>query len=212
MSFMDAAAAPDLPLTGRIRARVADPRAWAVLEAGYGAFLQFGLRRTSMQDIADRAGMSRAALYLHYRNKEDIFHALMEAYFAAAADAVAEALARQGDPVEALTAAFEAQMGDAAEMMHRSPHADELLSAKHGIARDLMADGYARLARVYGDWLVAGLAAGRIAPEAVGPDPQAAARAMLAALDGLKQAGLDWEDYLEARDRLARMFGRALRP
>jgi AcrR family transcriptional regulator len=211
MTFMDAAAR-SLPLTERIRARVADPRAWAVLEAGHGAFLQFGLRRTSMQDIADRAGMSRAALYLHYRNKEDIFHALMEAYFAAAAEAVAEALAAHDDPVEALTAAFEAQMGDAAEAMLRSPHADELLSAKHGAPREIAQEGYARLAEVYGDWLARALASGRVSGDAVGQDTRETAGAMLAALDGLKQAGLDWEGYLAARDRLARMFGRALRP
>ncbi len=198
-------------LTQRIRARVGDPRAWAVLEAAYASFLQFGLRRTSMQDIADRAGMSRAALYLHYRNKEDIYRALMEAYFAAAAEAVSEALARHDDPGDALAAAFEAQMGDAAEMMMQSPHADELLSAKHGAARDTVKTGYARLAEVYGDWLAGELMAGRASPDAVGPRPHDTAAAMLAALDGLKQAGLDWPDYLEARARLARLFGRAFR-
>ncbi|MDG4649950.1 helix-turn-helix domain containing protein [Roseibacterium sp. SDUM158017] len=204
-------APPSPSLTGRIRARVGDPRAWAVLEAAYASFLQFGLKRTSMQDIADRAGMSRAALYLHYRNKEDIFHALMEAYFAAAADAVGEALAAHGDPARAIAAAFEAQMGDAAEMLLQSPHSDELLSAKTGAARDVVRAGYARLADVYGDWLAGAVVSGQVSADAVGSDPRATASAMLAALDGLKQAGLDWPSYLAARGRLARLFGRAFR-
>ncbi|MCU4653663.1 TetR/AcrR family transcriptional regulator [Roseibacterium sp. SDUM158016] len=208
---MDAVASSP-SLTARIRARVVDPRAWAVLEAAYSSFLQFGLRRTSMQDIADRAGMSRAALYLHYRNKEDIFHALMEAYFAAAAEAVAEALASHDDPVEAIAAGFAAQMGDAAEMMMQSPHADELLSAKHGAGRDIVSRGQARLVQVYGDWLAGELMAGRVAVDAVGAHPHETAAAMLAAFDGLKQAGLDWPGLLAARDRLAQLFGRALRP
>jgi AcrR family transcriptional regulator len=209
--FMDAATR-NLPLTERIRGRIADPRAWAVLQAAYESFLQFGLKRTSMQDIADRAGMSRAALYLHYRNKDDIFSALMEAYFDAAAEAVREALGAHDDPAEALAAAFEAQMGDAAEMMLRSPHADELLSAKQGPAREIVKRGYARLSEVYGEWLAREGAQGRIASEAAGDDARATAAAMLASLDGLKQAGLDWQAYLDARARLARLFGRALRP
>jgi AcrR family transcriptional regulator len=104
----------------------------AVMEAAYAVFLQYGVRRASMQDIADRAGMSRAALYLHYKNKADIFEALMGAYFDAAAEAVDEALAAHDDPSDALIAAFAAQVGDAAEGMMQSPHAEELLSAKQG--------------------------------------------------------------------------------
>jgi AcrR family transcriptional regulator len=94
------------PLTERIRTRVADPRAWSVMEAAYEVFLQYGVRRASMQDIADRAGMSRAALYLHYKNKADIFEALMGAYFARPLRRWQRRLAAHDDPSDALAAAF----------------------------------------------------------------------------------------------------------
>lgn len=199
-------------LTDRIMASIADPKAAVVLQAGYACFLQFGLKRTSMQDIAERAGMSRAALYLHYRNKEDIFRALMQSYFQAAAAAAAEALAAHDDPADALRAAFEAQTGDAASDMMRSPHADELLSIKHAAAREVVGRGQARLAQVYADWLASGLVSGTISPLAVAGDPRETAGAILAALDGLKHEGLSWDAYLAARDRLAVLMGRGLRP
>ncbi|GAA5065724.1 TetR/AcrR family transcriptional regulator [Roseibacterium beibuensis] len=203
---------PPIPsLFERITASVPDEKARVILRAGYDSFLRFGLRRSSMQDIADRAGMSRAALYLHFRNKDDIFRALMEACFTAASEAVADTLAQHDDPVEALTAAFAVQVGDAAEAMMRSPHAEELLSHKRGAAADIVAAGMRRLADVYGVWLASSVMAGRIAPEAIDGNPHRTATTILSALDGLKHEGLAWADYLDARDRLALLFGRALR-
>ena len=198
-------------LNARILA-LAPERSRGVLLAGYETFLHFGVRRASMQDIADRAGISRAALYLHYRNKTDIFRALMAHYYAAAAELVAEALSRGGQPTDALRAAFAAQTGDAAVQMMASPHADELLSLKQSAARDIIAEGHDRLADAYAAWMQAGVAAGRIAVTGAGPDPHVTAHAMLAALDGLKAMGADRDAYVAARDRLAVLFGRALTP
>ena len=53
----------------------------AILDAAFHAFATYGYRRTAMDDIARGAGMSRTALYLHYRNKEDIFRSLALRYF-----------------------------------------------------------------------------------------------------------------------------------
>jgi AcrR family transcriptional regulator len=198
-------------LTERILA-LAPERSRGVLVAAYETFLQFGVRRASMQDIADHAGISRAALYLHYRNKTDIFRALMAHYFTASTALVAEALEGGGDVTDALRRAFAAQTGEAAAVMMASPHAEELLSLKQSVARDIIAEGTLALARVYGAWMQRGVAEGRIAAAGAGPDPDATARAMLAALDGLKHAGLTPEDHTAARDRLADLFGRALAP
>lgn len=202
---------PSESLIARILARQPDDRTRAVLSAAFDTFLQYGFKRTAMQDIADRAGMSRAALYLHYRNKGDIFAALMAGYFDAAAAAASEALAKHADPVDALLAAFAAQTGDAAERMMDSPHADELLSTHLAAPRDAVTDGHMRLVAVYADWLDRGVRSGRLSRAGVGDDPGAAAAAMLAAVAGLKQAGLRGAGHTAARDRLAVLFGRGLR-
>jgi AcrR family transcriptional regulator len=44
-----------------------------ILDAGLIQFAQFGLRKTSMQDIAERAGISRASVYSYFKNKDEIF-------------------------------------------------------------------------------------------------------------------------------------------
>lgn len=40
-------------------------------------FLEKGFEDASVRSIAARAGMSAAGLYRHYKNKEDMFDALM---------------------------------------------------------------------------------------------------------------------------------------
>ncbi|MEM7721303.1 MAG: helix-turn-helix domain-containing protein [Pseudomonadota bacterium] len=199
-------------LTERLNALQPDDKARAVLKAAFETFLQFGVRRASMQDIADRAGMSRAALYLHYKNKDDIFRALMESYFAAAADVAADALARETDPVAALRAAFHAQAGEATDRMMDSPHVDEMLSAKHGTAHDVMAAGEARLAQVYIEWLSRGAKEGWLSAKAVGDNPAETGALILNSVFAIKNTGVDAAGYSVARERLAELFGRALRP
>ena len=49
-----------------------DVREDAVLDAAEKAFTMFGARRVTMSDIADSVGMSRPALYLHFKDRQDI--------------------------------------------------------------------------------------------------------------------------------------------
>jgi AcrR family transcriptional regulator len=44
-----------------------------VLREAHALFLERGFSDVSMQQIADAAGMTKAALYYHFRNKEDLF-------------------------------------------------------------------------------------------------------------------------------------------
>lgn len=49
-----------------------------LLEAAIGVFAEKGVSRTSLQDIAAAAGTTRGAIYWHFKNKADLFNALME--------------------------------------------------------------------------------------------------------------------------------------
>ena len=48
----------------------------AVYDVASVVFAQYGFRRTTMNDIAKSAGISRPALYLMFDNKEDLFQGL----------------------------------------------------------------------------------------------------------------------------------------
>lgn len=54
-----------------------DPKRDAVLDAAKEAFLDFGVRRTSMLEISRRSGVSTTTLYRWYSSKEDITNALL---------------------------------------------------------------------------------------------------------------------------------------
>ncbi|NDG94170.1 MAG: TetR/AcrR family transcriptional regulator, partial [Gammaproteobacteria bacterium] len=44
----------------------------AILTAAGEQFNQYGFQKTSMEDIAQRLGVSRASLYSYFTNKDDI--------------------------------------------------------------------------------------------------------------------------------------------
>jgi len=52
----------------------------SLLEAAADLFLQKGVSRTTLQDIAAQANMTKGAVYWHFKGKEDIIRALMETY------------------------------------------------------------------------------------------------------------------------------------
>ena len=48
-----------------------------ILEAARALYAEFGLRRTTMDDVAKRAGVGRATLYRRFSEKEQLFKAVL---------------------------------------------------------------------------------------------------------------------------------------
>ncbi|MEJ1972949.1 MAG: helix-turn-helix domain-containing protein [Lacunisphaera sp.] len=61
-----------------VPAPAAEPRRTALLEAALGVFARFGYRKTSMDEVARAAQISRQGLYLHFANKEELFRATVQ--------------------------------------------------------------------------------------------------------------------------------------
>jgi len=49
-----------------------------LLDAAEACFAQFGLRKTTMEDVARSAGMSRATVYRHFENRDDLLMSVVE--------------------------------------------------------------------------------------------------------------------------------------
>src|SRR3954463_2660608 len=49
-----------------------------LLEAGLAVFAERGYRDASVDEVAERAGYSKGALYWHFSSKDDLFYALLE--------------------------------------------------------------------------------------------------------------------------------------
>lgn len=74
----------------------------AILDAALEVFLEAGYENANVADIVQRSERSVGSIYHHFGGKPELFIALWEetqnAYFAAAADAVAKARKKQSDP------------------------------------------------------------------------------------------------------------------
>lgn len=177
----------------------------AILGAALSMMCQYGFRRTSMEDIARAAGMSRPALYQHFRNKEDIARRMVEIYFDSATRDVAAALAGEGPVDDVLARAFAAKTGPMMRQMLESPHGTELLDLKDSHAGDVVADGTRRLTGVFAAWLAREQTAGRVVLDGT---PEETAALLLGALDGIKRP--PYAEFVQARDRLAHLLGQGL--
>lgn len=71
-----------------------DVRRRRILEAAIATFLRYGYRKTSMEEVARAADISRQGLYLHFPTKEDLFCAGVTFVFESA---LAGAVARLRD-------------------------------------------------------------------------------------------------------------------
>lgn len=87
----------------------------AILESATTVFLRYGFKKTSMDDLARAAGLSRQGLYLHYPTKEALFKAAVGHLIEASRLAARTALAGDGaeDLEDRLLAAFIAIHGHA---------------------------------------------------------------------------------------------------
>ena len=178
----------------------------AIMDAAFGEFAACGYRRTSMEDIAKAAGLSRTALYVHFRSKEDIFRSLNQRYFELAMRDMEAALLRPGQTAEAaLYAAFVAKDSKLMDVVLATPHGAELLDASFSAAPEQVKAFGARMAEVLCRWLEAqGL------PPALGP-AQSLAETIVAALMGLKSSAHTIETLRAGQAQLARLVAMALR-
>ena len=151
--------------------------------------------------------MSRPALYLRYKNKEDIFRSLAEFYFDDAVANVSAALSQPGPFDTVLADSFDAMGGAKAEAMLSSPHGRELLDAGNTTSPDIAEAGNLRLHGLYRDWLQAGVDAGNVQ---LGTAPEIAAQMILSALHGIKVNAPDYPSYLTQIAALAAMLGAGL--
>jgi TetR/AcrR family transcriptional regulator len=127
---------------------MSDERLTAVLDATYHCFARHGVRRTTMEDIAAAAGMSRPAVYQHVRNKEDAFRRLAERLFAEARAAAQAAAGAAGALPDRLFGILGPKLALTQRVFRDSPHATELLGADARLSADLDAAFTADLKRL----------------------------------------------------------------
>jgi AcrR family transcriptional regulator len=95
-----------------------DSRRVRLLEAALGVFLRYGYKKTSMDEVARAADLSRQGLYLHFATKEELFRATVELALRRALDDAAERLRDPALSIEQkLVRAFDEWQGRYVGMM-----------------------------------------------------------------------------------------------
>jgi AcrR family transcriptional regulator len=84
------------------KAEQSDATRSTLLSVARGLFTEHGYATTSTNEIADRAGVTRGALYHHFAAKDDLFRAVFEQLEAEIAEQVARAALAGADPLEQL--------------------------------------------------------------------------------------------------------------
>jgi AcrR family transcriptional regulator len=91
--------APEKPAT---KAAQREATVQNLIAVGRALFAERGYARTATEDLVQQAGVTRGALYHHFKNKEDLFAAVLETIQAEVATRVEEAASQHDDPWEQL--------------------------------------------------------------------------------------------------------------
>lgn len=73
-------------------------RADRILDTARELLLSWGYRRVTIDELARRAGVGKGTIYLHWRSREEVFHAVSAREAASMADAIVQAV--RDDPAE----------------------------------------------------------------------------------------------------------------
>lgn len=181
----------------------ADARQQAVLDAAVSVYARYGFRKTSMEEVARAAGVSRQGLYLQFANKEELFRKAVEYVLNSQLKAAVAALSRRDDSLELrLIAACDAWSGrfigsigsDAADLMCASTSLAGATLTHYQTQFELA------VTRAIADSPLSEYCS------TAGLCPAELARVLHATARGLKQSSASREEFVKGMTVAARMF------
>lgn len=186
----------------------AEDKADRILDTALEVFCRYGFQKTSMLDIAQAAGMSRAALYLHFANKEDVFRSGSIRAHAAVMAAVEAELSTPLAAVERIDSALTIYFDGLIEQIGRSEHGAELFDVNAELIGDVARGARTRLVGLLAAALQQADDAGELALAHVNATSEQLALLLLATLDGFKHgpaSGLSVRDGIALQLRMLQL-------
>src|SRR5258708_2224359 len=87
-----------------------------ILLAAIQRFSRFGYRRTSINDVAEEAGVARATVYLYWKRKQDLFVVGLERFNLHSWSLAEITAAKKGSAAERIIATLMAQYGTTSDI------------------------------------------------------------------------------------------------
>jgi AcrR family transcriptional regulator len=178
----------------------------AIYEAAATVFAQYGFRRTTMNDIAQAAGISRPALYLMFDNKENLFQGLAAFRLDQAIEQALGVLAGGGDTNERIIAALLVFERIFYEPIADSPHGAELMDISQSLASELMMKDIVRLHAALAKTLSDAEQAGEVNLENSPLKPKAFVELLFTGLNGVKRKASNTAEFRKMVKQLAEVF------
>lgn len=178
----------------------------ALLDAALEEFAALGFRRSSMESVARRAGVSRATLYTHHRGKEELLRALVGRLHDEHITAMEEAIAARGRSFEhRLVAVLDARFGRWVALTAASPHAAELYDHHGRLCGDIARASQERSEQLLAKLLRDAARDGEIDLQRLGLSAPKAAGVLFDCAHGAKGEDPSTATPQEFRERLGRI-------
>ncbi|MDJ0637060.1 MAG: TetR/AcrR family transcriptional regulator [Xenococcaceae cyanobacterium MO_188.B29] len=181
-----------------------------ILEAAQSCFFNYGFKRTSMEDIAKKVGISRPALYLHFQNKKAIFRALAAHLHQETLRQAEIALKGEGNVFDRILQAFERRSVELFALVCDSTHGEELIDINGQVATDIFLAAEQKFGMMLTQALRQAENNGEIQLQNLELNAERATELLINSAYGLKQASTNSEDYCSLLQQLIRVFEKAL--
>lgn len=189
-----------------------DEKLEAVFDAASTVFSQYGFRRTSMNDIAETAGISRPALYLLFENKEDLFLQLA-AFRQNQAIAEAVAVLSEHAPVsDRIVRAILAYERIYYEPVASSPHGAELYDLSFSIASEGMTEGSNKLIKHLAHAIEDAVRRQEASFADSDINPTDFVELLMSSVAGMKKAAVSVDDFRQKVRNVATVFMKSVSP
>lgn len=109
-----------------------------ILDCARELYIEYGLRRTTMEDVAKRAGIGRATLYRRFSDKDQLFQAVILRDVQRDLAQIQAAIARQKTFLDGLIEAFVM----AVRLLHTNPLLSRLLTTEPDTVLPFLTTGF----------------------------------------------------------------------
>lgn len=105
-----------------------------ILDAAQSLFVRYGVKRTSIDDVARESGIAKGTVYLSFKSKAELFAAIAERLCANTLTA-ARRIAVEATPLnQRLVGILDCHIGTPHRLIAQSPHIAELTSSKERLS------------------------------------------------------------------------------
>jgi AcrR family transcriptional regulator len=188
----------------------------SIIQAAGEQFKQYGYRKTSMDDISQRLGISRASLYSYFENKDEIFRSVSLSIHERA---LTRAQNHLFDESNGNTPALVLRVENALLARHSpfqkavtdSPHGNELFDDYSRLCGDIVLDSHARFQALLASALNAAAKNAEVDLKQAGTTGNAAAEVLNLGAAGLKHGAPDLTTFKKRLKSFTRIFIAGLR-